>query len=236
VPRADDEADEVDVVAGARSARSQRTAAKRLRPGAAVADRSAMSMCLGLVACTDATIARLLDRPALVWRLIAPHDAEAVAAATARPAGWFARWFGRPADPPELPPLPLAAGEGETTELDKAWHGIHWLLTGSAGEAPLPLGFLLGGRPVGDVDVGYGPARALAAAEVRAVQTALAARDDASLRSRFDPAALAAAGVYPDIWDEGDEAWEYLAGNLASLRACVDRAAARGHGLLAWLG
>ena len=197
-----------------------------------------MSMCLGLVACSDGTIARVRKQPALVWRLIAPHDAETIAAANARP-GWFARWFGagRHAGAGELPGLLLSAGEGEATDLDKAWHGLHWLLTGSAKERPLPLGFLLaGGATVGDVDVGYGPARTLSAAEVRAIHAALAKQDDAALRARFDPAALAAADVYPDIWlDDGDEAFAYLREHLAALRACLDRAAARGHGLVVWL-
>ena len=52
-------------------------------------------------------------------------------------------------------------------DIDKAWHGIHYLLTGTAWEGAAPLNFLVaGGRPVGDVDVGYGPARAFSGAEV----------------------------------------------------------------------
>ena len=54
------------------------------------------------------------------------------------------------------------AGPGGELDLDKAWHGIHFLLTGSAWEGEEPLCYLLaGGQEVGDEDVGYGPARVL---------------------------------------------------------------------------
>ena len=46
-------------------------------------------------------------------------------------------------------------------DLDKAWHGIHFLLTGSAWETTPGAGeSVLGGDPVGP-DRGYGPARLL---------------------------------------------------------------------------
>jgi hypothetical protein len=51
------------------------------------------------------------------------------------------------------------AGSPDDLDVDKAWHGIHFLLCGQAWESPFPLGFILGGEEVGDVDVGYGPAR-----------------------------------------------------------------------------
>src|SRR3712207_3831611 len=56
--------------------------------------------------------------------------------------------------------------EGEI-DLDKAWHGIHFLLTGTAWEGQEPLCYLLvGGEYIGDEDVGYGPARVLRPHEV----------------------------------------------------------------------
>ncbi len=45
-------------------------------------------------------------------------------------------------------------------DLDKAWHGIHYLLTGTAWKGEPPLCYLVrGGQTIGDVEVGYGPAR-----------------------------------------------------------------------------
>jgi hypothetical protein len=40
-------------------------------------------------------------------------------------------------------------------DVDKAWHGIHYLLTGTAWEGDPPLDFIVkGGSQVGDVDDG----------------------------------------------------------------------------------
>jgi hypothetical protein len=59
--------------------------------------------------------------------------------------------------------------ERTSTDLDKAWHGIHWLLTGTADSGSEPLCYLLaGGTQIGDIDVGYGPARSFSAEEVAA--------------------------------------------------------------------
>lgn len=51
-------------------------------------------------------------------------------------------------------------------DVDKAWHGIHFLLCGNTWEGEHPLNFVVcGGQYVGDVDVGYGPARVYMSAE-----------------------------------------------------------------------
>lgn len=88
-----------------------------------------------------------------------------------------------------------------STDLDKAWHGIHWLLTGSADGGDEPLCYLLaGGEPVGDVDVGYGPARALTSKQVAAWDAALSEVSRDELARRFDPKAMLDADIYPRIW------------------------------------
>src|SRR5713226_7783659 len=62
--------------------------------------------------------------------------------------------------------------------LKKAWHAIHFVLTGSPLGGDEPLNFLVSeGTPVGEVDVGYGPARVLSSQQVQALATALAAVD-----------------------------------------------------------
>jgi hypothetical protein len=44
-------------------------------------------------------------------------------------------------------------------EVDKAWHAIHFSLTGDPFEGRIPLNFLVtGGRSIGE-DLGYGPLR-----------------------------------------------------------------------------
>jgi hypothetical protein len=140
---------------------------------------------------------------------------------------------------PPVPELPLAKGEGESLDLDKAWHGIHYLLTRSGEGGEPPLGFLLrGGREVGDVDVGYGPARVLTAAEVRAAHEALERLPDAELRGRFDTAAMMASSIYPTIWDRDpaeDDTLGYLMAYVTELRRFLAETADAGIGLVIYL-
>jgi hypothetical protein len=114
----------------------------------------------------------------------------------------------------------------DVLDLDKAWHGIHFLLTGSAWETTPGAGeAVLGGVPVGD-DRGYGPARLVAADQVRAVAAGLEEFTAETLRARFDPAGLMAEAIYPQVWDDEDFA-HYLLPNFLDLqkfyRAAADR-------------
>jgi hypothetical protein len=77
---------------------------------------------------------------------------------------------------------PEGFGPFADLDVDKAWHAIHFLLTGSAWEGDPPLNFIvIGGSDVGD-DLGYGPARGLSSDEVRNLAGAL--RAIATLRPR----------------------------------------------------
>jgi len=56
-----------------------------------------------------------------------------------------------------VPPAP--GTPGHSVSLDKAWHGLHYLLCGALEPAPGPLGqAVFGGTEIGE-DQGYGPAR-----------------------------------------------------------------------------
>jgi len=200
-------------------------------------------MYLGLAAVSDRTIERLHADPPLVWQLVAPDDPEAIATARAeaQQPGLLARLFGRGAAPSAAPPPPLAleADEGdlgEAGDLEKAWHGIHFLLTGTAWEGDPPLSFLLsGGREIEGIEVGYGPARVLTASEPRSIASALAAVSDQQLRRRFDPAEMMRLEIYPEIWDrdpEEDDTLGYLMESVSLLRQALDDVVARGYGLL----
>ena len=204
-----------------------------------------MSMVVSLSSLRDETIERLLADPPLVWQVIAPDDPEAYerarreAADRTRP-GLFSRLFGArtPGNAPSTPPaaLELTDGEGDLGDLDKSWHGIHYLLTGKADESGTPLEFLVaGGTLVGDEDVGYGPPRVFTSAETRAIAGALAVVTDDELRSRFAPDAMMSAEIYPEIWDRDptdDDTLGYLMEYVAILREAMTTVTSRGHGFL----
>jgi hypothetical protein len=124
---------------------------------------------------------------------------------------------------------------GDTeVDLDKAWHGIHYLLTGS----PEPNGTLasrviMGGEDIGP-DQGYGPAHLLKPDEVKAIAHLLEQTTPEMLRERFKPKEMTRADVYPTvIWErEGDEALEYLLDNYKNLVAFYKRAAERGQAVI----
>ncbi|MFY2765149.1 YfbM family protein [Arenimonas sp. MALMAid1274] len=188
-----------------------------------------MGMCMGLCAVSDATIQRLHADPPLVWRVLAPDDDEPYTAARQAGRGWLERLFGR-----SVPdPAPVDPAQGDV-DLDKSWHGIHYLLTGTAWAGEPPLNFLAGaGQTVGNVDVGYGPARSFSSDEVAAIHAALAPVTRDSLRARFDSDAMAKLDIYPAIWrDEGDGAFDYCADYFDELKAFIADASARGLGLL----
>lgn len=124
---------------------------------------------------------------------------------------------------------------GDPLALDKAWHGLHFLLTGSATDTAPPLGSaILGGQEVGE-DLGYGPTRYLAPAEVAAVANALGQLTHADLGARFDPSAMDGEKVYPGPWSEPDnQAW--LLEAFDDVKAYYAQARDRGYGMLLSMG
>jgi len=127
-----------------------------------------------------------------------------------------------------------AAELGADLHLEKAWHGVHWLLCGTADEAPPPLGdAVLGGEPVG-ADLGYGPARLLGADRVAPLATELGRLTDDELGARFDAGAMEQAGIYPSGWSEPDRR-DWLLAECRRVRAFYAGAATRDAAVLLWL-
>ncbi|MGC4764489.1 YfbM family protein [Micromonospora sp. DT46] len=117
-------------------------------------------------------------------------------------------------------------------DLDKSWHGIHYLLTGTAWEIGEGAGAaILGGDEIGQ-DGGYGPARLLDPYTVRVIATGLDAVDVETLRARFDPSAMAAADIYPAIWTNGIDEFDHLMLQFTELRRFYRAAAVNGQAVL----
>ena len=127
-----------------------------------------------------------------------------------------------------LPPLPRA----RPINIDKAWHGLHYLLCGRATAVRHPLSrIILGGRRIGR-SLGYGPCRCLTVQEVRVASRALSRASVKALRARFAPLLMERAKVYPGTWEDADV--EYLIVSFKSLRAYFARAAGRGEAMLVY--
>lgn len=125
----------------------------------------------------------------------------------------------------------LAPDEVAHVDLDKAWHGIHYLLTRTAWGAELPLGFIAAGQPIDD------EARIFSAREVAQIAAALAPLDTQSLSANFDPDQMDAIGIYPQIWtDEGQEALDYCLHYFEPMKDFIDDTAARKLGMIIFCG
>lgn len=81
------------------------------------------------------------------------------------PKPFFKRLFA-PKEPAKPPRQWQSPAEGTVLELDTQWHVIHYFLARDAWAGDLPAGSLMGGAELGDVDMGYGPARLLNSAQV----------------------------------------------------------------------
>jgi hypothetical protein len=118
-------------------------------------------------------------------------------------------------------------GAHESLSLDKAWHGVHYVLCGTVEpDESLLSQAVLGGTEIGEDFSGYGPARFFTAAQVAELAAALAkAEQDAS--ARFDPMRMTQLQIYPFGWDEPG-ARDWILEAVAALRGFYARAAADG--------
>lgn len=119
-------------------------------------------------------------------------------------------------------------------DLDKAWHGLHYLLTETADGGEAPFCYLAhGGKVISNYEGGY--ERLLVPDEVAALDNALSELSPDDLRPKFNPQTMMAKGVYPAIWDrdpQQDDTLGWLLEFYAELRTFVREAAANGQGIV----
>ena len=104
------------------------------------------------------------------------------------------------------PPAP--GTPGHSVSLDKAWHGLHYLLCGKPDPAPGPFGqAVFGGTEIGE-DRGYGPARCFSPVQVAEIAAALQSPSlESELHARFDAEVMTQMGIYPGVWETDDHDW-----------------------------
>jgi hypothetical protein len=115
--------------------------------------------------------------------------------------------------------------------VEKSWHGIHYLLNGEAWTGEPPLDFIVaGGHEVGDIDVGYGPARVFSSDELAAIIRALGPITDDMLRARFKPVPADQEHIYPFYGGLEVENVEALIDAYHGLRGFLELGAGKGLG------
>lgn len=122
--------------------------------------------------------------------------------------------------------------EDRLVHFDKAWHALHFMLTGDAGSTGHALDLIISGEELlGTDENGFGGYWLASPAKVRAFAEALAALSDGALAARYDPAAMDAEQVYlADVFEEeGDEALPYILQGVPALRKFAREAADGGN-------
>ena len=126
-------------------------------------------------------------------------------------------------------------------DLDKAWDGLLFLLTGygimdiEKAEQQLSQA-LFSGQIVDEAqDLGLGPAHYLTPLQVRDVYARLERITEQELRKRYDPGQMSVLQIYPKMWDDGDDAFDYLHNNFHVMKAFYKSAAERRNGMITFL-
>jgi hypothetical protein len=130
-----------------------------------------------------------------------------------------------------------ARKERPTLSLDKAWHGVHYLLCGGAEPgATLLSQAVLGGTALGEDDEGfsgYGPARYFTPSQVTELAEALNHPGlDSEAAARFDPERMSDLEIYPG-WRASDA--DELMDAFRRLRDFYTKAATDGHAIVTCL-
>lgn len=195
-----------------------------------------MSMIGCFYALSDADLDAIVDQPKRVEKLWAEEMAQFE---RERPAPSFlARLFGGKSAKKVDADAWKPSAKAEAFDVDKAWHGIHFLLTGSDWEGEGPLAFILhGGREIKH-DLGYGPPHGFNATDVKEIARALATLDLPALYDKADPAEFTRLEIYPTIYNSEpkEECIGYVIDNLKDLREFVQKTAAADRALIAYLG
>jgi len=125
----------------------------------------------------------------------------------------------------------------DSLDIDKSWHAIHFILTGKTWEGDFPGGFLVScGLPIGDEDVGYGPARAFRPDEVRQIALFLTGVDKQIFEERFSIEKMKVADLYPSFGAHTKEEeipyfWQYF----EDMKQFIQRASEEGKAILVYL-
>ena len=128
-------------------------------------------------------------------------------------------------------------------DIDKAWGGILYLLTGKAFASGSPEDevdslnriFFSAQLFDEDMDVGYGPAHYLTPEQVACINHKIASLTEADLKSHYDPEAMnKEEKLYPSL-DWNEKIFDYLYFHFQALQSFFATAASRGEAIVTYL-
>ncbi len=128
--------------------------------------------------------------------------------------------------------------DGKFTDIDKAWDGIIFLLTGKnfmQSNGPVMEAFFSGQLVNEAQDLGYGPAHYVMPRQVVEINALLQSIEQEDLKKAFQPQKMTEAEVYPNSWDEGEEIFDYILENFEIFKERYAQAAAAGDALITFM-
>lgn len=124
-------------------------------------------------------------------------------------------------------------------DVDKTWHAIHFILSGNAYESDdnnVLSQLVLGGPPINEEDLGYGPALLLDKNLVVQIANDLKSWDEAVFREKFDFNNMIANEIYPIIDGEDEnEFYTYVLEYFNNLKTFIAEAAEEGQNVITFI-
>lgn len=123
-------------------------------------------------------------------------------------------------------------------DIDKSWDGIIYLLTEQSlatAEHNLVKVLFSGQLISEEQDLGYGPAHYLTPEQVAELNNEISAIKIDDLKEKFDPEKMNKLEIYPAIWDEGDDAFDYVADGFLTLQNVFAHATKNGEAIITFL-
>lgn len=122
-------------------------------------------------------------------------------------------------------------------DIEKAWAGIMFLLTGETIETMSDNLWRVIYNPQlidENQDLGYGPASYLTAEQVKELNSEISDIKVKELKKNFDPDKMLANDVYPAIWDE-DDSFDYLLGYFDKLQGFYKQASENNEAVISFM-
>ena len=187
------------------------------------------------VSATDEMIDRVHEQPALIWLLYSPDDVDGYLAEIGanKKVGLLGKLFGKteviPPDP--LPTFNYMSGQRLELDLDKSWDGINYCLKKLLDTGVINI--FENGKKVGDVEVGYGPAKTFKSNKVRKLFRDYKDIDEQELSSALIPDEM--KNVYPErLWQDWviDDARKYMLEHYRAMMAYLKQVSEIGLGVI----
>lgn len=201
-----------------------------------------MSMICVFSTISDESIELARQHPTLIMKWFCSEEEfeEFAEYAQTPKVGFWGKLFGKKSkQSTPLPDYSPSGNENIQYDVDKAWHGIHFMLTGSARGGDEPLNFIVaGGQEVSGCDIGYGPGRLFTSEQVKQIDAALQVISKEEFESRFDSETMMKEDIYPTIWDrpkEEDDTLGYISKYFDGLKQYIHRACEQEMGLVVGL-